>query len=73
MAEVPSVTELAHVGLAHRDISVRKGDVARYRVTDEGHALMGKAMRENAQEAIAAGDGDWYPDPPHRRPRSSNG
>lgn len=39
------------------------------RIMPAGHLLMGEAMQRNAQEAIAAGDGDWHPDPPHRRPR----
>lgn len=42
-----------------------------WRVLDKGHALMGEVMRRNAAEAVAAGEGDWYPDPPHRRPRGS--
>jgi hypothetical protein len=37
-----------------------------WRVTDKGHALMGEAMRANAQAAIARGEGDWQ-QPPSRR------
>ena len=40
------------------------------RVLPAGHALMGEVMHRNAQEAIARGAGDWYPDPPHRRERT---
>lgn len=39
------------------------------RIMAKGHALLGDIMRRNAAEAVAAGVGDWYPDPPHSRPR----
>lgn len=54
MAEhVPTVVELAHVGLATLDTHVPKGGTARYRVSDEGHAQMGAALRKNGLEARA--------------------
>ena len=52
---VPTVADLAHIGLAHRDSSVRKGEVARFLVTDEGHRLMGDAMRANALAIVRGG------------------
>lgn len=45
---VPTVLDLAHVGLAHLEMA-RKGEPDRYRVTDEGHRQMGEAMSRNAQ------------------------
>jgi hypothetical protein len=48
---VPTVAELEHLGLAHRDTGGQKGQVARVFVTDEGHRLMGEAMRANAQRS----------------------
>lgn len=44
----------------------------KWRVLPKGHALMGEVMRRNAAESIAAGDGDWHPEPPHRRPRGES-
>lgn len=40
-----------------------------WRVLPKGHAHMGAFMKRNAEEAIAAGKGDWHPEPPHSRPR----
>lgn len=37
-----------------------------FRVTDEGHALLGKIMRWNATIAVARGEGDWVR-PPSRQ------
>jgi hypothetical protein len=45
---VPTVAELVGMGLAWPDRSVRKGQVARIHVSDEGHALMGERMRARA-------------------------
>jgi hypothetical protein len=49
---VPSVAELEHLGLAHRDVGGQKGSVARVHVSDAGHRKMGDAMRRNALEAL---------------------
>lgn len=37
----------------------------RYHITQEGHNVIGAALRANAQERIMRGDGEW------RRPPSS--
>ncbi len=39
------------------------------RIHPKGHALLGEIMARNAAEAVARGDGDWHPDPPHTRNR----
>ncbi|WKW87103.1 hypothetical protein SEA_NICOLE72_66 [Microbacterium phage Nicole72] len=62
MAEhVPTCEELVRMGLA-RAVTVPKVGT-KYLISDEGHALMGAAMRANAQEAIARGEGDWVRPP----------
>ncbi|QGJ89481.1 hypothetical protein PBI_SMARTIES_78 [Microbacterium phage Smarties] len=68
---VPTVPELAHRGLADYRPG-GKGQMSYYRVSDEGHALLGEIQRRNAAEAIADGAGDWYPEPPHRRPKGTS-
>lgn len=71
---VPTVRELAAVG---RDYAYatdwRKGErkndpkiPTRWHVTVEGHAVMGEAMRANALEVIARGEGEWVR-PPSRQ------
>jgi hypothetical protein len=64
---VPTVVELAAQGrhLAYLVTGSKKGEVSRYHVTAEGHALMGAAMRENAEAAIASGETAWV-QPPSR-------
>lgn len=64
MAEpVPSVADLITLGLAHADRATPKGGMSRVHVSDEGHALMGAAMRRNAEAALARGEGDWRQPP----------
>jgi hypothetical protein len=46
---VPTVVELAHLGLARA--RTVKGQGTFYEVSREGHDLMGSAMRANAREA----------------------
>ena len=52
---VPTVAGLAKLG---RHLAYVRPD-GRYHVTDEGHAVMNKAMRANAEWAVALGVGDW--------------
>lgn len=64
MAErVPTADELVGMGFAERDRMVPKGSLSRIKVSDEGHALMGAAMRRNAQAALARGEGHWEQPP----------
>jgi hypothetical protein len=60
--KVPTVVELVHLGLAH-PLPVPKGGTVTYRVSDEGHRLMGEAMRANALAAIADGTAAWTQPP----------
>jgi len=60
---VPTVAELVHLGLA-RPAAIVKGQAQAFVISDAGHALMGEAMRANALEAIARGDGSWTPPTP---------
>lgn len=48
---VPTAPELAAKGLAYF-VSGGKGQMGKFRVTDEGHRVMGDVMRRNAQEAL---------------------
>lgn len=60
---VPTASDLARRGLA-RVLTAPKGDSAGvFRVSDEGHAEMGAAMRENALAALARGEGNWTQPP----------
>lgn len=63
MRPVPTVRELAHRGLAYPIDWTRDGIPTRWRVTDEGHALLGKIMRQNGLEAQILGLADWTPPP----------
>jgi hypothetical protein len=69
MTHVPTVPELAHLGLA-RAVTTR-GQALAYVVSDEGHKMMDDAMRANALEAIAAGEADWSPPPTTAVPLST--
>jgi len=72
---VPTVRELAEMGKeyafptdwAKGKAKREKPIPTRWHVTALGHALMGAAMRRNAEEAIARGEGDWVR-PPSSRP-----
>jgi len=65
MKHVPTVSELYALGrhLAYPASYTTKGEPSTWHVTDEGHAMMGAAMRENALEARAAGSADWVRPP----------
>lgn len=76
---VPTAAELVHMGPEYATAGgwVRKSKNAKaeptaIRIHEAGHRLMGEVMARNAAEAVAAGEGDWYPDPPHRRPRGDH-
>ena len=71
---MPTVPELAAMGAEYavatdwvNDGTAKspKRRATRWRVTDKGHALLGEIMRENALEAIAAGETAWV-QPPSR-------
>ena len=62
---MPTVAELAHRGLAHPISWTKDGIPTRYHVSTEGHALLGRIMRENGLEAQMNGTADWY-QPPSR-------
>jgi len=64
MTDVPTLAELAKRRLA---IPLDKTGVS-FRVTDEGHRLMGEAMSLNAKAARERGDGDWVQPPSNGRP-----
>jgi hypothetical protein len=73
MREVPTVAQLYAQGrhLAY-PVAFRKADKksdppvpTKWAITPEGHKLLGDIMRENAEEALARGDGDWQ-QPPSR-------
>jgi hypothetical protein len=59
MHPIPTVRELAARGLAHAVDWTREGVPTRWRVTEEGHALLGRLMRENGLEAQINGTADW--------------
>lgn len=73
---VPTAAELVAKG---RDYAVATGwtkgtkkepaKPTHVRILPKGHALLGEIMARNAAAAVARGEGDWYPDPPHSRPR----
>lgn len=68
--EEPSVLEIGGVptaaGLAKmgRRLAYIRAD-NKMHITPEGHAVMGVALRKNAEARIARGEGDWV------RPKSS--
>lgn len=74
---VPTAEALFNMGREYAEATAwvggkKKSDPMRptaFRITDKGHALLGEIMRRNAAAAIARGEGDWHPDPPHTRPR----
>lgn len=65
MNRIPTVAELVKRGLAEATGWTREGVPTRYRVTAEGHALLGRLMRENGLEAQINGTADWQ-QPPSR-------
>ena len=73
MKTVPTVAELVRRGLAHPEWTAG-GAVSRYRITPEGHALLGRIMRENGLERQMEGSADWS-QPPSRAlpPTHQNG
>lgn len=62
---MPTVAELAHRGLAHPIDWTQQGVPTRYAVSEEGHALLGRIMRENGLEQQMNGAADWR-QPPSR-------
>lgn len=62
---VPTVAGLARQG---RHLAYVLPD-GRYHITAQGHALLGDAMRANAQQAILEGKGRWR-QPPSREKRA---
>lgn len=63
MHHIPTVAELVHRGLAHPTNWTADGKPTRYRITPDGHALLGRLMRENGLEAQMRGEGDWTAPP----------
>jgi len=65
MKPVPTAAELYAMGrhLAYPASYTADKKPSTWRITDEGHALMGEVMRENALEARAAGSADWVRPP----------
>lgn len=76
--EVPTTEQLVEMGLATKVTRMvpiapkrgaRKPAKPRYRadnyfrISDEGHALVGEIMAERAAAAIARGEGDWVQPP----------
>ena len=68
MNPVPTVAELVRRGLAHPTQWTKDGAPSRYSITPEGHALLGRIMRENGLEAQINGAGDWHPPPSRLMP-----
>lgn len=65
MKPVPTVAELTRRGLAHPITWTKDGASSRYQISPEGHALLGRIMRENGLEAQMNGSADWV-QPPSR-------
>lgn len=65
---MPAVAELARRGLAHPISWTKDGAATRYRITAEGHALLGRIMRENGLEAQMRGSADWVQPPSRHLP-----
>ena len=61
MKPVPSAAELYAMGrhMAYPANYTAEGKPSTWRITEEGHALLGRIMAENAAEAVAAGLGEW--------------
>ncbi|AWY05421.1 hypothetical protein HOT42_gp72 [Microbacterium phage Metamorphoo] len=75
---VPSASDLVRMGPEYAEaagwVKKNKSSAAEptgIRIHPKGHALLGDIMRRNAAEAVANGEGDWYPEPPHRRPKGT--
>lgn len=49
--------------LAYPASYTSKKEPSTWHITDEGHALLGRIMAENAAEAVAAGAGNWVQPP----------
>ncbi len=66
---VPTVPELAKMGAEFAEAIdwTKDGKATKWRVHPAGHRLMGEAMRQNAEEAVARGDGDWVQPPSNNR------
>lgn len=63
MHRIPTAAELVHRGLAHPIGWTKEGRATAYRITDDGHALLGRLMRENGLEAQMRGAAAWRPPP----------
>ena len=70
---MPTVRELAHRGLAHPVSWTQDGTPTRYAITPEGHALLGRIMRENGLEAQMNGSADWQQPPSRLLPGFTQG
>ena len=75
---VPTAAELVHMGREFAEATAwTKGTKAEpakpthVLIHPAGHALLGEIMARNAAEAIARGEGDWHPEIPHTRPRTT--
>lgn len=68
MHPIPSVADLVKRGLAYAVDWTKEGVPTRYRVTEEGHALLGRLMRENGLEAQINGEADWTQPPSRQLP-----
>ncbi|QGJ95288.1 hypothetical protein QDA11_gp69 [Microbacterium phage Jayden] len=71
---VPTARDLVKMGREYAEaVGWTKGtrtspaEPTAVRILPKGHALLGDIMRRNAAEAVANGEGDWHPEPPHRR------
>jgi hypothetical protein len=62
---IPRVDELARRGLAHPIAWTAQGAPTRYNIHPEGHALLGRLMRENGLELQMQGSAEWT-QPPSR-------
>ena len=65
MKAVPTTAELYAMGrhLAYPASYTADKKPSTWRITEEGHALLGRIMAENAAEAVAAGRGTWQRPP----------
>ncbi|QGJ88923.1 hypothetical protein PBI_TEAMOCIL_72 [Microbacterium phage Teamocil] len=77
---VPTVADLVRMGAEYAEVAEwtmgsKNGKTppkpSKYLIHPKGHALLGDIMRRNAAEAVANGEGDWHPEPPHRRPKGT--
>lgn len=53
LEHVPTVVELARMGLARVVVSGKTAETSTYNVTAEGHALVHEVMKRNAERAKA--------------------